>query len=452
MPSGVGRRAGRVGTVINGKWRIDARIGSGGMATVYAATSKDGERAAIKMLHTQLSRDEATKARFLREGYVANTIHHPGVVRVLEDGEAEDGSVYLALELLVGETMEARRVRCGGALPIDMALDYADQTLDALAAAHAKGIVHRDIKPDNVFLTTDGRVKLLDFGLARMKDARVEATAAGVTIGTPEFMPPEQALGRSAQVDARSDVWGLGATLFTAITGKHVHEADTLHQQLVASAKQRARAIRTLAPHVTPGVGFVIDKALELESSDRWPSAREMQKAFRDARGAPNKDFLADSLTVPLSPTAISNFGIPVQDKTEAVMKTGDVSSQLTHVAAPRSVSPPTPRMAPPPPPDAGPESPTYALSPEEVRALAARKPQQPSPRPFPVFMTPPQPQPPAIPRQSFPSQGSGSLPQMVSPQRMGARVIVFFIVALLFFILAMGAYALTRRRPPPPP
>jgi serine/threonine-protein kinase len=240
MPSGVGRRAGRVGTVINGRWRIDARIGSGGMATVYAATSTGGERGALKMLHTQLSRDAGTKARFLREGYVANAIEHAGVVRVLEDGEAEDGSVYLVLELLEGETMEARRMRLGGALPIDMALDYADQALDALAAAHDKGIVHRDLKPENVFLTEDGRVKLLDFGLARMKDAKGEATAAGVTLGTPEFMPPEQAVGRSAQVDARSDVWGLGATLFTSITGKYVHEADTLHQQLIRSGHGRS--------------------------------------------------------------------------------------------------------------------------------------------------------------------------------------------------------------------
>ena len=448
MPSGVGRRAGRVGTVINGKWRIDARIGSGGMATVYAVTSQRGDRAAIKMLHSQLSRDEGTKARFLREAYVANAINHPGVVSVLEDGVTEDGAVFLVLELLEGETMEARRVRCGGALPIDMALDYADQTLDALAAAHDKGIVHRDIKPDNVFLTNDGRVKLLDFGLARMKDTRVEATAVGVTIGTPEFMPPEQALGRSSEVDARSDVWGLGATLFTAITGKYVHEAETLHQQLVASATQRARGIRTLAPHVTPGVGFVIDKALELERNDRWPSAREMQKAFREARGNRPQDFTADSATVPLSPTVVSGFEQTKADNSDAIL-----DDEVTHhIAAPprndgvASMSPATPRM------QKQPETPTYALTPEEVRALAFRRapqPPPPSPHSFPASSGGPSYHPMITPRGDVQSHSSGSMPRVMPPQRSGARVIVFFVCALLFFCAAMGAYALRRRWSP---
>jgi serine/threonine protein kinase len=179
-----GRRAneGRVGTVVNGKWHIDARIGSGGMATVYAATHRNGHRAALKMLHTQLSRDESTRARFLREGYVGNAVAHDGVVRVQDDGVTEDGCAFLVLDLLEGDTIEARRIRFGGALPIDEVMEIADQALDALGAAHDKGIVHRDIKPDNVFLCTDGRVKLLDFGLARMKDYRpagVHAARAG---------------------------------------------------------------------------------------------------------------------------------------------------------------------------------------------------------------------------------------------------------------------------------
>jgi serine/threonine-protein kinase len=474
-----GLRAGRVGAVIKGKWRIDARIGSGGMATVYAATSTTGERGALKMLHTQLSRDESTKARFLREGYVANAINHPGVVRVLEDGEAEDGAAFLVLELLEGETMEARRERLGGALPIDMALDVADQTLDALAAAHDKGIVHRDLKPDNVFLTDGGRVKLLDFGLARMKDAKGEATAAGVTIGTPEFMPPEQALGKSAQVDARSDVWGLGAMLFTAITGKYVHEAETLHQQLIASATQRARPIRSLAPHVPPGVGFVIDKALELERDDRWPSAREMQSAFRDARGRVANEFLVDSLTVPVSPTAVSN--LPIPSRREAADDLASVDSEEVTTLHPSNAGPDSAdsievtelvgSRAPAPPPSAAvttprmqqpPETPTYALSPEEVRAFAGRhvSPQAPFPsaRAQPVqFSTTQRVHPgaphPIGPRPSQPttppSHASGSMPKVVPPERMGARVLVFLAIALFFFVAALGVYALRRGGPP---
>jgi serine/threonine-protein kinase len=300
-----GRRPtqGRVGTVVNGKWQIDARIGSGGMATVYSATHRNGHRAALKMLHTQLSRDASTRARFLREGYVGNAVGHDGVVKVQDDGVTEDGCAFLVLDLLEGDTIEARRMRQGGSLPIDEALTIADQALDALAAAHERGIIHRDIKPDNVFFCKDGRVMLLDFGLARMKDLQhgAEATKTGVTIGTPEFMPPEQAQGRRDEVDARSDVWGLGATLFTIITGKYVHDASTLHEQLIASATIRPRSIRELAPHVPAPVAVVIDRALELEQAHRWESAREMQRAFRAAR-APrsNSDkFVAESLTMP---------------------------------------------------------------------------------------------------------------------------------------------------------
>jgi serine/threonine-protein kinase len=293
-----------VGSVINGKWQIDARIGAGGMSTVYAATHRNGHRAALKLLHLQLSRDASTRARFLREGYVANAIGHPNVVGVLDDGVAEDGSAFLVLELLEGETMEARRVRLGGRLPLDQALDIADDALAALAAAHEKGIVHRDVKPDNVFLTKDGGTRLLDFGLARMKEPGGEVTRTGVTIGTPEFMPPEQAMGRRDAVDARSDVWGLGATLFTAITGRYVHEdAQSIREQLVASATRRSLPIRQFAPHVTPALAAVLDRALELEMNDRWQSAAEMRAALRAARGT-SDGFTAESATLLAAPTA----------------------------------------------------------------------------------------------------------------------------------------------------
>jgi serine/threonine protein kinase len=301
-------RTGRVGTVVNGKWHIDGRIGSGGMATVYAATHRNGHKVALKMLHTQLSRDESTRARFLREGYVANAVGHHGVVHVQDDGVTEDGCAFLVLDLLEGENIETRRIRLGGALPVDEVLEIADQALDALGAAHDKGIVHRDVKPDNVFLCNDGRVKLLDFGLARMKSlggvgihGGAESTGTGVTLGTPEFMPPEQAKGRRDEVDARSDVWGFGATLFTAITGQYVHAASTLHEQLIASATLHPRSIRGLSPHVPASVAVVIDRALELSKNDRWQSARDMQRALRGAR-APRGDsdrLVAESLTMP---------------------------------------------------------------------------------------------------------------------------------------------------------
>ncbi|HSO35438.1 MAG TPA: protein kinase [Labilithrix sp.] len=298
---------------MNGKWTIDARIGSGGMATVYAATHRNGHRAALKMLHTQLSRDESTRARFLREGYVANAVGHPGVAHVEDDGVTEDGCAFLVLELLEGETIEARRARTGGMMPLEEALDIADAALDVLAAAHEKGIVHRDVKPENVFITWDSQVKLLDFGLARMKAVQAEATKTGVTIGTPEFMAPEQAQGKRDEVDALSDIWALGATLFTAITGKNVHDAVNLHEQLIASATKRPRSIRAVLPAVPPAIAIVIDRALELEKKDRWEGAREMQRALRAAR-APRTEsdrYVSESLTMPAASPASLRRGAP---------------------------------------------------------------------------------------------------------------------------------------------
>jgi len=451
---------GRVGTVINGKWQVDARIGSGGMATVYAATHRNGHRAALKMLHTQLSRDPSTRARFLREGYVANKVGHPGVVAVLDDGVTEDGAVFLVLELLEGETVDARRIRLGGRLPVDEALDIAEDALDALAAAHENGIVHRDLKPENVFLTNDGQVKLLDFGLARMKDAHSERTQTGVTIGTPEFMPPEQAAGRRDAVDARSDVWGLGATIFTAITGRYVHDdAQSLHQQLVASATRRSRPIRQLAPHVSPQVAAVIDRALELEMNDRWPSARDMQAALARARVVRADVFTADSKTVPAAslprsappppvvPAATARMRGPLHSRPEAFRAPMQTPSE-EHATIPAATSPPVLRASPPAagemighPPQGPPLSPGHLTGREAPSAPPepGATPHGP-PGPVPGLDLGPVPVPVPVPG---PDLGPDLAP------RSSARAIIF--VSLIFIVVctAMGSYVLWRGRLP---
>src|SRR5262249_25617187 len=154
------------------------------------------------------------RARFVREAYFANKIDHPGVVRVLEDGEDEDGLPYIAMELLDGETLEARLARKGGKLSVNEVLWAADRTLQVLAAAHKQGIVHPDIKPENLFLTHDRKLKVLDFGIARIADSR-ETTTMGTVLGTLAFMPPEQARGATNEIGVQSDLWSVGATMFT---------------------------------------------------------------------------------------------------------------------------------------------------------------------------------------------------------------------------------------------
>src|SRR6188768_4434624 len=158
----------RVGQTVGGKWRLDRVIGVGGMAAVYEATHRNRLRVALKLLHPILSLDEGTRHRFLREGYVANTIRHEGAVQVLDDDLTEDGIAFLVMELLEGETVEDRMDRKGGVLDIAEALHITEDLLDVLCAAHDQGVIHRDVKPDNLFLTEDGRLKVLDFGIARL--------------------------------------------------------------------------------------------------------------------------------------------------------------------------------------------------------------------------------------------------------------------------------------------
>jgi serine/threonine-protein kinase len=281
----VERAYARVGGMLKDKWRLDSVLGVGGMAAVFAATHRNGARVAVKLLHLELSGDPEVRGRFSREGYVANKVEHPGAVRVLDDDIAEDGSVFLVMELVEGETLAHRWERSDRQLSLSEVLAITDQVLDVLAAAHAKGVVHRDVKPDNVFVSREGTIKLLDFGVARLRELSnaTHATRSGHTMGTPAYMSPEQARGRWDELDARSDVWAVGATMFKLLTGRVVHQADTINEQLLAAMTQPAPPIAMFLPNLPIPVVEVIDKALAFERGSRWADARAMQKAVRDA-------------------------------------------------------------------------------------------------------------------------------------------------------------------------
>ncbi len=276
----------RPGTVIKGKWRLDKLLGVGGMAAVYAATHRNGKRVAVKMLHAELSRNIDVMTRFLREGYLANAVDHDGAVSVIDDDVAEDGTVFLVMELLDGETVERRWERKQRRLPVGETLSIASELLDVLAAAHAKGVVHRDIKPANIFLTRAGEVKVLDFGIARLRQISgngMTTTQSGHTMGTPSFMSPEQARGRWDEVDARSDLWAVGATMFSVLSGRFVHKAGTPNELLLAAMTRFAPRISSVMPDLAPEVAAVIDRALSFSTQDRWPDARAMQAAVQEA-------------------------------------------------------------------------------------------------------------------------------------------------------------------------
>lgn len=283
------RARARVGAMLGEKWTIDALLGLGGMAAVYRATHRNGNEVAIKLLHPELSLEPGIRDRFLREGYVANRVKHPGAVTVFDDDVAADGAAFLVMELLEGETLQGRMERLGGRLPADEVLELAEQLLDVLVAAHEKGIVHRDLKPENLFLCKGGALKVLDFGIARLRElsqADSMATQAGSMLGTPVFMAPEQARGRWSEVDARTDLWAVGATMFTLATGRFVHEAETLNEVLGLAMTQRARSLVSVDPSLPAALVTIVDKALEYEASARWSGASEMRAAVHEARRA----------------------------------------------------------------------------------------------------------------------------------------------------------------------
>lgn len=276
----------RVGTIVAGKWRVDAVLGSGAMAAVFAVTHRNGAVAALKILHPSLCADPAVCERFLGEGYLTNRVKHRGIVRVLDDGMTDDGCVFLVMELLEGATLEDHRHDSGGRLDVVVALDIADQMMDALSAVHQAGIIHRDLKPQNVFLCDDGTVKILDFGVARILDQGTSSqlSLVGVVLGSPSFMAPEQALGQRDHVDHRTDIWSLGATLFTILTGQTVHLGPNVQAKLLAAGTMKARSIAPVRQDLPAPIATVIDKALRFSREDRWQSVDAFRQALLNAR------------------------------------------------------------------------------------------------------------------------------------------------------------------------
>jgi len=269
----------RVGKVLAGKWRLDAVLGVGGMGAVYRARHlRNGLEVAVKLLHVAV--DDEDLRRFLREGYAANLIDHPGVVSVLDDGD-DEGNVFLVMELLHGRSIRETWSEAGGSLSLREIDGVIGGTLDALEAAHAQGIVHRDIKPDNIFVEQSGQVKLIDFGIAHVASAAdEELTNTSHTLGTLPYMSPEQARSRWSEVDARSDLYSVAATAFRLLTGESVHQRSDMAAMLLAVAGERARPIRSVRADVPERVAAVIDRALSYEKADRYGSAGEMRDAW----------------------------------------------------------------------------------------------------------------------------------------------------------------------------
>ncbi len=271
-----------IDTLFDGRYRIQRKLGAGGMADVYLAEDQElGRRIAIKILNGRHANDDQFIERFRREAKNAAALNHPNIVSIYDRGEAEE-TYYIAMEFLDGRTLKELIVGRGAA-PVNVAIEYARQILAALRFAHRHGIVHRDIKPHNVMVDGEGRVKVTDFGIARAGTSQM--TEAGSIVGTAQYLSPEQA--RGGEVDPRSDLYSLGIVLYELLTGKTPFDGETPVEIAMKHLSTAPKPPSTLRPDVPPELDMVVMRALAKNPDDRYQSADEMEGDLdRVARGA----------------------------------------------------------------------------------------------------------------------------------------------------------------------
>ncbi|MEO6867680.1 MAG: Stk1 family PASTA domain-containing Ser/Thr kinase [Gaiellales bacterium] len=269
-----------VGTTYDGRYRIERRIGAGGMANVYLAEDDTlGRRVAIKVLHQRFAEDSQFIERFQREASAAARLNHPNIVQVYDRGSAGD-SYYIAMEYVDGMTLKQLVQRRGG-LTEQEVLAYGRQALHALRFAHRNGIVHRDVKPHNMMVDTDGRLKIADFGIARA-GADSGLTEAGSIVGTAQYLSPEQAQGQ--HVAATSDLYSLGVVMFEMATGRVPFDGDSPVNVALKHVKDPVPRPTSFNPNISPAIESIILKAMEKDQADRYGSADEMLADLDRAR------------------------------------------------------------------------------------------------------------------------------------------------------------------------
>ena len=271
-----------IDTLFDGRYRIQRKLGAGGMADVYLAEDQElGRRVAIKILNSRHGNDDQFIERFRREAKNAAALNHPNIVSIYDRGEAED-TYYIAMEFLDGRTLKELIIGRGAA-PINVAIEYARQILSALRFAHRHGIVHRDIKPHNVLVDGEGRVKVTDFGIARAGTSQM--TETGSIVGTAQYLSPEQAKG--GEVDPRSDLYSLGVVLYELLTGKTPFDGETPVEIAMKHLSTTPKPPSALRPDVPPELDMVVMRALAKNPDERYQSADEMEGDLeRVARGA----------------------------------------------------------------------------------------------------------------------------------------------------------------------
>jgi eukaryotic-like serine/threonine-protein kinase len=268
-----------LGTILSGRYRLEQRIGAGGMSTVYCALDETLERrVAIKLLNREVSSDSDELERFRREARAVAQLSHPHVVGVIDAGE-DDGRPYIVFEYVEGETLK-ERIRRLGRLPIPEAVAYAIEIARALGAAHARHIVHRDVKPQNVLIDEEGSAKVTDFGIARTLEEE-GLTADGRVIGTTDYVSPEQALGHP--VTGQSDLYSLGIVLYEMLTGQVPFKGDSQVAVAMKHVREPLPDIQRARPEISAALAAVVDRATAKQASERYRDDAELIADLEDA-------------------------------------------------------------------------------------------------------------------------------------------------------------------------
>ncbi|MET9612472.1 protein kinase domain-containing protein [Kitasatospora indigofera] len=393
-----GGTAGQGYSLGNGRYELQHLLGEGGMASVHLAYDNVLDRqVAVKTLHTELGREQSFRERFRREAQAVARLEHTNIVTVYDSGEdvAADGATtpYIVMQLVEGQPLRDvlnEAIAQYGAMPAERALKITAGVLAALEASHDAGLVHRDIKPGNVMFDRKGVVKVMDFGIARALQSGVTSmTQTGMVVGTPQYLSPEQALGKS--VDARSDLYSVGCMLFELLTGQLPFDGDSPFSIAYKHVQEEPPAPSSLNRAVTPAIDALVARALRKDPAHRFPTAEAMREEVERVLGG--------------------GAGSPLQASTPLVINEGPrsahASTSLTNMPqVPGDLRTPAPQVAQPyqpvhTSPQYGPQTP-----PPPYRTPAPQAPHTPQPFAQPQYQTPPphgfHPQtPPPFPQQA---------------------------------------------------
>ncbi len=385
----------RVGAVLQDTYEITSLLGKGGMGAVFLARHRrlPGRQVAVKVLQNGAGLNPELFARFRREAEIASQLGHPNIIEVLDFDTLPDGTPFLLMEYLRGESLEARLAR--GPLPLAEALAIVRQIGSALQAAHRAGVVHRDLKPANVFLLpsdTGERVKLLDFGISKILDSQTLQTQDAVLIGTPMYMAPEQALGKNSEIDARTDLFALGCIVYEMLSGTppFAGEGSSVVQVVFRIVHTHPEPLANRCPEAPAQVVAAVERALSKDPKDRYP---DVASFITELTGSPLQALPGTGAFVPSasratpSPVATDQGGL---DSTHVPSSTARFDA--THVPS-STARFPAPEPAPAP-----------AAATDDVGFAATLVPSSTVRSPVPAMETRPPPPVPSLPAQPIPS------------------------------------------------